>query len=112
MFQIIDENANLIAQVDSPRYVRLNDNGVWIRCPPYDAQCVAVNGVRYSLVGKDIVEDAPTVVFVRELDSANEVLKTNQSVATNTNDINLLSWAMAQMTKEIVDKLSFGVSTD
>ena len=74
MYRISDENGNVIAQVDTPRYVRLKkESGAWIQCPANLAECVAIDGVRYSLAGRDIVADAPVVVYINEVDAAMEL---------------------------------------
>jgi len=84
MYRITDENGNIIAQLSDIRYVKLKTNTLedgreysfWVRCQSHDAQCVAINGIRYSLAGRDIVEDAPTAVFIYEVDAAEELLNT------------------------------------
>lgn len=99
MYRITDENGNVISQSDDIRYVKFKESsGAWIRCKAYDAQCVAINGVRYSLAGREPVEDAPTVVYVREVDSAKEIQAQSQNIGD-------LGWAIQQMAVEIVEML-------
>lgn len=103
MYRITDEDGNFIAQVDSPRYVRLKEEtGTWIQCSQIFAECIAIKGIRYSLAGRDKVADAPISVYVREIDAADELYKTAKSADTNANDIQVLSWAMTQMATEIL----------
>lgn len=111
MYRITDENGNVIAQVDSPRYVRwkkspIDENhGAWIQCPAHLAECIAINGIRYSLVGRDLVDDAPIAVYVYEIDAAQELYNTAKTTNTNTADIDLLGYAIEKMAVEIVEKL-------
>ena len=113
MFRIIDTNGNIIAQVDDLRYVKLKTHSlqdgteykVWVRCNATDAQCIAVNGIRYSLAGKPIVDDAPTVVYVYQIDAAAELLNAVKSSNVNAHDIELLSNAINLMANEIVQRL-------
>lgn len=106
MYRITDENGNVIAQVDSPRYVRLKaETGAWIQCPAHLAECIAINGVRYSLVGRDLIDDAPVAVYVYEIDAAQELYNTAKTTNTNTADIDLLGYAIEKMAVEIVEKL-------
>lgn len=116
MYRIIDENGNIISQTSDIRYVKLKtltslddtEYKVWVRCNAADAQCVAINGIRYSLAGRDIVEDAPTVVFIYEVDAAEELLNTYNDLTDaqlaiadlfeqSDNDITQLQLAITQL---------------
>ena len=61
MYEIIDmETGEIVAELEEPRYVyRSPKNGVWLRCNEEQAECVSINGRRYSIRGKASVADAP-----------------------------------------------------
>ena len=109
MYRILDENGNFITQIDSPRYVRVNEkSGAWIQCTEDLAECIAIDGVRYSLVGKDKVEDAPVTVYVYPLDDAMELYHATKNSTLNAADIELLGYAIEKMAVEIVERLENG----
>lgn len=115
MYRITDINGNIIAQLSDIRYVKRKtqsfhdtEYSYWVRCNAADAQCVAINGIRYSLAGRDIVEDAPTVVFIYEVDAAEELLNTYNDLTDaqlaiadlfeqSDNDITQLQLAITQL---------------
>lgn len=102
MYRISDENGNVIAQVEKPRYVRLKaESGAWIQCDVNSAECIAIDGVRYSLAGRDIVEDAPIVVYLQYIDAAAELYRAAKTADVNSNDIELLCYAVEKMAVEV-----------
>lgn len=113
MYKISTVEGDLISQTDDPRFVKLNPNsGAWIRCTPELAQCIAVNGVRYSLAGREPVEDAPIVAFVQKVDAGALQLNTDNKVDSQNADIDTLAWALNKMAEEIVNKFSFKSEED
>ena len=109
MYKIINaETGELILQTDDPRFVKLNsESGAWIRCTPAFAQCIAVNGVRYSLIGREPVDDAPIVAFVQKVDAGALQLNADSKIDSQNADIDTLAWALNKMAEEIVNKFSF-----
>lgn len=98
MYRIIlgDE---ILMQTDSPRFVRKNpSSGAYIQCSYPLAECIAIDGKRYSIEGKELVEDAPDVVTVKVIDAATNALATEQ-------DINLLFFALTNVINDINQKL-------
>lgn len=73
MFQIKNLTTGEIFFVDSPRYVRLDSRGVWIRCDEVAADCIAFGGKRFSLVNRKPVSDAAGVVSIREISLPDEL---------------------------------------
>ena len=89
----------ILMQSDSPRFVRKNPlSGAYIRCDFEKAECIAVDGKRYSIAGRPIVEDAPEVVTIKQIDAASNALATEQ-------DINLLFYTIGKMAEEINERL-------
>lgn len=72
MYEILNTaTREVLTLTDEPRYVKRSPrNSVWIRCEEADAECVAVEGTRYSISGREPVEDAPVTVAVRKADAA------------------------------------------
>ena len=73
MFQLINTNTGEKFNIENPRYVKRNENGIWVRCREEDAECISINGTRYSLYEKEPVEDAPNVLIVMEVDGGEPV---------------------------------------
>lgn len=108
MYRIIMTTGALIGYTDEPRYVRFNrETSTWIRCNIENAQCIAYEGRRYSLIGRDEVEDAPIVALIQKVDDGNLHISSEKKIGTNTDDIDTLAWALNKMAEEIVDKFSF-----
>lgn len=108
MYRITTVEGDLITQTDDPRFVRINpDSGAWIRTDAINAECIAVNGTRYSLAGREPVEDAPIVAFVQKIDAGAVQLATDNKVTAQNDSIDTLAWAINKMAEEIVDKFSF-----
>ena len=108
MYKITTVEGHLITQTDDPRFVKLNtESGAWIRTDAINAECIAVNGVRYSLAGREPVEDAPIVAFIQKIDAGAVQLETDNKVTAQNDSIDTLAWAINKMAEEIVDKFSF-----
>lgn len=89
----------ILLQTDSPRFVKKNPNsGAYIQCDFAQAECVAINGRRFSISGRDLVADAPDVVTVKQIDAASNALATEK-------DINLAFYAIQKMAQEINERL-------
>jgi hypothetical protein len=76
--------------VEIPRYVRMANDGIWIFCTEDEAQCLAISGKRYSISGKEPVEDAPEVVIIKKVDGGAElqnVLRESLSQATTLDEV-------------------------
>lgn len=107
MYQIITTSGETIGFVEDIRYVKWRDDfNCWVRTRDVEeAQCVAVDGIRYSLLGKDLVEDAPTVVYIREIDAASAHFQTAKKVDVTARDLSDIAWGMQKMAEEIVAAL-------
>lgn len=94
MYRII-LNDEILLQTDSPRFVKLNpSSGAWIQCDFSQAECIAIDGKRFSIVGRPFVNDAPDVVTVKQIDNALNAL-------ANEKDINLLFFALGNIINDI-----------
>ena len=108
MYKITTVEGELIAQTDDPRFVKFNsESGAWIRCDAINAQCIAVDGVRYSLLGREPVEDAPIVAFVQKVDAGVLQLDADNKISVQNESIDTLALALNKMAEEIVNKFSF-----
>ena len=96
MYKIYNyDTEELIAQVAEPRWIKLNpDSGAWVECPAYQAEAVAVDGIKYSIEGHELIEDtvAVTIKFVED---------TAESLRHST-DLDLLAWTIQKLVEEIV----------
>lgn len=99
MYRII-LNDEILLQTDSPRWVKLNpSSGAWIQCNFHEAECIAVDGKRYSIDGRPLVDDAPDVVSVKYIDAA-------QNALVNENYIDLLFFALGNLIDDINQRLN------
>lgn len=55
-----------IALCDAPRYVRRNDNNIYVEADKSEADAIAVCGTLYNLPGGGAIEGAPEAVAVRQ----------------------------------------------
>lgn len=93
-------NDEILLQTDSPRWVKLNpSSGAWIQCNFHEAECIAVDGKRYSIDGRPLVDDAPDVVTVKYIDAA-------QNALVNENYIDLLFFALGNLIDDINQRLN------
>ena len=99
MYRIIDvETGEVIKQADEIRFVKLkNASRAWVRTDFFHAECVVIDGVRFSLSDRDKVDDAP-VVEIQRVDAA-------QIIKKQEDDLKLLSQALTMMAEEIVNNL-------
>lgn len=108
MYQIINSiNQEILAEVDKVIYLKWRDDAkCWIEPKNHkDAQCIFYDGIRYSLLGKDLVEDAPVTVYVREVDNATAHFQTAKKVDITSRDLADIAWGMQKMAEEIVAAL-------
>lgn len=105
MYEIYDTaSGKVIALADEPRYVyRSPKNGVWIRCDEPDAECVAVNGTRYSIRGRAQVDDAPATVAVRKADAAAHIRSLTVEALEHAETIEDFKAMFADFADAIVD---------
>lgn len=64
MYAIV-KNGIYIALVDEPRYVRKNDNDIWVQTQLQDATALALSGILYNINGLETVEGAEQVEVVK-----------------------------------------------
>lgn len=100
MYKIKDADGNILTQTDNPRFVKKKPStGVWIQSNAEDAQCLAIDGIRYSIAGRELVEDAPIVVTIEQIENALESF--NQHT-----DIENLSFAVNKIAEEVIEMFS------
>lgn len=104
MYKVFDKDGELIAQMEEVHYLKRKTQTLdeveykyWVRCKEQEAECIWIDGVKYSIMGKPAVEGAPVEVYVKEVEVAAELLK-------NSNDITILSQALTLMAQEIVER--------
>lgn len=64
-------SAEIIAIVEDPVFIYLQDNGSYGSCNENEAEGVVVNGVAYRLNGKNGLKGTEDVVFLDPLDAGN-----------------------------------------
>jgi len=55
MYKILHKG-RFVSMVDEPRYVRKNDNDVWVETTEENAECVSVRGDLYPMSEASVVE--------------------------------------------------------
>ena len=110
MYQIIDAASDrIIAEVEDEnlRLVKWSDSyNCWLRTNNlFDAQCVAIDGVRYNILGRPIVEDAenPVIVLSDNLSEAN--FQSQKQADLNSRDLQDIAWGMQKLAQEVVEML-------
>lgn len=88
MYQIISMTGEILAETDSPHYVKLNsESGAWISANESDAESVVVGGKRFCIYGEPFLANADDVVFVKKIDGAAKIQKLAQKSEENSADI-------------------------
>lgn len=105
MYEIYDTTTRkVIALADEPRYVhRSPRNGVWLLCDEKDAECVAVDGTRYSIRGKSPVEDTTSTVAIRKTDAGEKLRATMLSALEHAETIEDFKAMFADITEAFID---------
>ena len=103
MYQLLNLDTGEISEIDNPRYVCCDERGVWTRCEEKDAQCIALDGVRFSLANKEPVEDAPQVLAVKKIDAAKKISQINLEGIKNAQNIDEVKAAISDITDAVLD---------
>lgn len=105
MYEILNTaTREVLTLTDEPRYVKRSPrNGVWIQCEGEAAECVAVEGARYSISGREPVEDAPTVVAVRKADAAARIKTLARSSIEHAETLEEVKAAYTDLAEAIID---------
>ena len=103
MYQLINTSTNQTVNIASPRYVKQNDDGVWIRCKYDDAQCISIAGKRFSIDGKPPVEDAPDVLIVKEVDAGEEITSALRENIANAKSLDEVKAAVLDIYDALFD---------
>lgn len=109
MFQLLNLNTGAVYEVDEPRFVKRNENGVWVRCDSAEAECIAVNGKRFSISGKKLIDDAPQVVSISKINASQKLAQVNLDNLKNTKDIDEVKAAIQDITDAVLDIYLNGV---
>ena len=102
MFQIFNTENGDTFYTDSPRYVKQDSRGIWQQCNANDAQCVAVDGKRFSILGKQTVDDAPTA-FVSKVDAGEKLAQINFKGLENAQNIDEVKTAILDIQDAVLD---------
>lgn len=98
MFKYTNTETGETMTIENPRYVKKDERGIWIRCEEADAECIAINGERFSIGGKNPVDDAPQVIAISKIDLG-EHLKT----FANAQDIDEVKAAIEDIADAVLD---------
>lgn len=109
MYQLLNLNSGEVICVEKPRYVRLDERGIWMQCDEQDAQCISVCGNRFSIANKPVVKDAPEVLAVMEIDAAIKISEVNTNTIKNTKDIDDVKAAVVDVMDAVLDIYLNGV---
>ena len=114
MFEIYDtKSGEVIALAEEPRYVyRSPKNGVWIRCDEPNAECIAVNGARYSINGRQIVDDAPDTVAVRKVDAAQKIAAVAKNSIAQAQTLDEVKAAYSDLADAVIDLIDWRYADD
>lgn len=76
MFQLLNLMTGAVYETEQPRFVR-KIGGVWLQCNSIDAECIAINGERFSISGRALVDDAPQVLAVSKINPLQKISALN-----------------------------------
>ena len=98
MFQILNRKGDVLAETDSPRYIRQKNNGVWRHCDKDDATHLAIDGNRFDL----------NDIFINQIDAADKLKSVAQDNIQNASDIEELKAAVLDAYDAIFDLYTGG----
>ena len=103
MFKLRNMDTGEVFFVDAPRYVKLDERGVWVRCDEGDAQCIAVGGVRFSIFDKEPVDDAPQRLIVSAADIPAQLSSINRAGIKNAENFDEIQSAFLNLCDTVLD---------
>lgn len=83
------KNGSLLALVEQPNWVCLQENGAYGLCDYENAQGVAINGIVYNLAGNSISENGE--VDFKEIPSGEYMMQQDKVAAQNAANVDYLS---------------------
>ena len=83
------KNGSLLALVEQPNWVCLQENGAYGLCDYESAQGVAINGIVYNLAGNSISENGE--VDFKEIPSGEYMMQQDKVAAQNAANVDYLS---------------------
>ena len=83
------KNGSLLALVEQPNWVCLQENGAYGLCDYESAQGVAINGIVYNLAGNSISENGE--VDFKEIPSGEYMMQQDMVAAQNAANVDYLS---------------------
>lgn len=110
MYQLLNLKSGEVICVEKPRYVRLDERGVWIQCDEQDAQCISVYGNRFSIANKPVVKDAPEVLAVMEIDTAIKISEVNINTIQNAKNLDEVKAAVQDLLWAVADIYENGLN--
>lgn len=110
MYQLLNLKSGEVICVEKPRYVRLDERGIWIQCDEQDAQCISVYGNRFSIANKPVVKDAPEVVAVMEIDTAIKISEVNINTIQNAKNLDEVKAAVQDLLWAVADIYENGLN--
>lgn len=90
MYRVFNMNTGKYFDVEKPRYVKKTPLEIWVQCNEDEAQCISINGERYSILNREPVEDAPQTVIVKPIDAGeqlNNLLRENLQQAETLEEV-------------------------
>lgn len=109
MYQLLNLETGEYTNIENPRYVKQDERGIWIRCNEDEAECIAVDGNRFSIAGKKTVEDAPQIVNISRVDAGAQLNKILSDSLQNASDIDEVKAAIDDITNAVLDIYLNGV---
>lgn len=110
MYQLLNLTTGEVTIVDKPRYVKKNDNGIWIRCEESEAQCISIFGERFSIANKKKVRDAPQVVAVSQIDGAQKLAQISVESIQNAQNLDEVKAAVQDLLWAVADIYDNGLN--
>lgn len=94
----------MIAMCDRPRYVKVNNNNVYVEASAEDAIALSINGNLYNINGRDAIPDAPEAVVV-SMDGATVIFGHGMQIAEHAGAIITAEDAMCEMDAAMEERL-------
>ena len=80
MYKVTGSDGNVIANLENPLYISISESGSYFPCNANKARGIAINGVPYHLIGRDLMSGKEQDVLLEEINGGEVILKNTRGV--------------------------------
>lgn len=101
MYEVRNENQDLMAVITEPRYIKQSENGTFIEATEEDAKGVSIKSIPYQLIGREQMTGTVDSVSLFEVEGGDLFLENKQEI----NNIEDATCELSETTEESIAAL-------